>query len=258
MQRFMMLFKQSLRINKKLIGISLAGLAGTMFITLVLFQSMSRFQIWFPDRSMGTFYLFFFSLGIVYSSLSFPAFRSKEKTMSYLMLPVSAFEKFIFEFLTRIIAFIVFMPVLFWMVANLEGAIIHHYVPGSDSFYYKFPLSTYFALFTHEDSLQGLIKFGKIQTGLFAFIAAFAGASHFSKSPLMKTLFTFLIILIGFSLFIYLLYKGLNLNENSFSVEKILFFKNKDEAVPFFALSVMTVNLALLSIAWFSLKEKEA
>lgn len=256
--RFMLLFKQSFMVNKKLIGISLAGLTGIIFISLVLFQSVSKFQIWNPGRSMATFQLFFFSLGIVYSSLSFPAFRSKEKTMFYLMLPASNFEKFIFEFLTRIIAFILFMPFIFWMTANIEGAIVHRFIPESIGFYYRFPFETFLKTFNHKDALEGWHKFRNIQICLFAFVAAFAGASYFSKSPLMKTLFMFLIIFGGFSLFTYLLYKGLNLTENSISGNRILFFKNNDEVISYFAMAVIAVNLALLSIAWFSLKEKEA
>lgn len=258
LRRFMLLFKQSFMVNKKLIGISLAGLTGIIFISLVLFQSVSKFQIWNPGRSMATFQLFFFSLGIVYSSLSFPSFRSKEKTMFYLMLPASNFEKFIFEFLTRIIAFILFMPFIFWMTANIEGAIVHRFIPESIGFYYRFPFETFLKTFNHKDTLEGWHKFSNIQTGLFVFVAAFAGASYFSKSPLMKTIFMFLIIFGGFSLFTYLLYKGLNLNENNLSIERIPFIKSRDQGAVFTALLITTVNLALLSIAWFSLKEKEA
>ena len=254
----MLLFKQSFRINKKLIGISLAGLAAIIFIALFLSQSTTRFQIWFPGRSLAIFSFFFFSLGIVYTSLSFPAFRSKEKTMSYLMLPASTAEKFIFEFLTRIIAYFLIMPVIFWIVANIEGTIIHHYMPVSENFYYKFPFATYFKIFSHTTASEGWNNFGGLQIGLFAFLAVFAGASHFSKSPLIKTIFTFSISLIGFSLLSYLLYKGLNLNEDILSNEGVFFVKTKNTAAVVVSLLFAAVNIVLLAIAWFSLKEKEA
>ncbi len=229
-------------------------MAVVFLIALILFQSASKFQIWMPYRSMATFKLFFYPLGIVYVSLSFPSFRSKEKTMSYLMLPASTSEKFIFEFLTRIIAFGVVMPILFWIVANLEGTFIRHYIPVSDSFYSKFPFSTYFRIFSHTTKVGGWYNFGNMQIGLFVLMAAFAGASYFSRSPLLKTLFTLSVTLIGLSLVTYLLYKGLNLNENNLSYESLPFVKNKEQGAVFEALLLTAINLALFSIAWFSLK----
>src|ERR1035437_5541610 len=76
-RRFFLLCKQSLIINKKLFGISLAGFTGTLFIVLILFQSDANFRNWENHDYMRTFAILFFSLGIIYSSLSFPAFRSK-------------------------------------------------------------------------------------------------------------------------------------------------------------------------------------
>jgi hypothetical protein len=251
----MMLFKQSLRINKRLIGISLSAVAGSFFIALILFQLASQFRNWSERDCQITFEWFFFMLGIVYCSFAFPAFRTKEKTMAYLMLPVSISEKFTFEILTRIIVFILFMPLMFWLVANLEGFIVHHFVP--DLINYKLSFGTVLTVFTHNNT-TGWAIFGYIQIVLLAFIVAFTGASYFSKAPLMKTIFTLSIIQVGFILFIYLLYKGFNMKEVSFSIERIFFIKSEAEAVIFFALSLLVVNMSLLAIAWFSLKEKEA
>jgi len=256
LQRFTMLFKQSLRINKNLIGISLAGVSGTLFVTLMLFQSKSHFQNWEQKDSLAAFIFFFFTLGFLYSSLSFPAFRSKEKSMAYLMLPASNSEKFVFELLTRIVAFIILMPMLFWVVANLEGIVVHHYFPKFIN--YKFSFGQAWIEFTNNRPIKGWNMLAFIQGGLFVFIAAFTGASHFSKSPLVKTLFTFSIIIGGYALYTYLLFKGLNIKEYQPSNDRILFYNNKDQVFTFFAVAIMVVNLSLLAIAWFRLKEKEA
>jgi hypothetical protein len=256
LQRFKLLFKQSYRINKKSAGISLAAIAGTMFILLILSQSASHFNNWNQGESLAIFKVFFFLLGIIYTSFAFPAFRTKEKTMAYLMLPVSAYEKFIFEILIRIVAFILFMPLIFWIIANLEGIIVHYFVPELINF--KFSFNDVFTKFAHNYTLKGWSMFAYIQTVLFVFIAAFTGASHFSKMPLMKTLFVFSVIQVGFVLFAYLLYKGLNLNEADFSFEKILFIKNEALGIIVYAISALIINISLLTISWFSLKEKEA
>src|SRR5665647_2458070 len=79
-QRFGMLCKQSLIINKKLIGLSLAGFVGILFIALIVLQSASNFDRWENNDCMVTFVFLFFQLGILYSGLSFPSFRSKEKS----------------------------------------------------------------------------------------------------------------------------------------------------------------------------------
>jgi hypothetical protein len=253
-QRFMMLVRQSVRVNKNLIGISLAGVTGTMFFSLVLFQKANGFQSWGNDGYFGTFVFFFFLLGIIFSSISFPAFRSKEKSMSYLLLPASTAEKFAFEFLTRIVAFIFFMPLLFWLVANLEGAIVHYFVPKFIN--YKFSFGQVWAQIINRERPNEWDRFAIIQVCLFCFIAVFTGASHFSKSPLIKTLFTFSIICCGYAFLAYILFKGLGIKEYQPSNDSILFI-NSYRTVNFLAITTTAVNLVLLAVAWFRLKEKE-
>src|ERR1035437_9821674 len=87
-QPFVLLGKQSFIINKKMIGISLVGFIGILFLTLLFFQSVKHFVNWDQKSYEVTFVSFFFPLGIIFSGLSFPAFRSKEKSMTYLMLQI--------------------------------------------------------------------------------------------------------------------------------------------------------------------------
>lgn len=254
-QRLMMLFKQSLRVNKKVIGISLGGVTGVLFLSLILLQNMSDFQRWTNRDYIDVYLFFFFSLGIIYSSQAFPAFRSKEKSMTYLTLPVSTSEKYIFELLTRVIGFILLMPLLFWIVANIEGSIVHYYEPSFIN--YKFSFNHVFTELNNSKPIPGWNKLAIIQSGLFVFIAVFTGASHFKKSPLVKTLFAVSVVIIGYLLFIYLLYKGLNINKYSTSNNRVLFIKSEEEAIAFYSLAATVVNLSLLAIAWFRIKEKE-
>ena len=123
---------------------------------------------------------------------------------------------------------------------------------------YKFSFSNTFTKFAQNNSLKGWSVFAYIQTVLFVFITAFTGASHFSKLPLMKTLFVFSMIQVGFVLFAYLLSKGLNLKEVNFSVERLFFIKNEAQGIIVYSISALIINMSLLTISWFSLKEKEA
>ncbi len=255
-RRMVLLCKQSLILNKKMIVVTLAGLIGTLIIAMFFFQAVNGFKNWQNVQYGAMFIALFILLGIVYSGLSFPAFRSKEKTMVYLMLPATSSEKFVFEIVTRIIVFILFMPLLFWVVANIEGAIVHHFVP--ELINYKF---SFFEMHITEPAPienKAWIRFAIAQGSLFVFIAAFAGASHFTKSPLLKTMFTISIVQAGFAMVAFLLVKLLNIKEFHPSNERILFIHNEHSAIIFLALSLLVINLSLIAFSWFSFKEKEA
>ena len=254
-QRLLLLGKQSFLINKKLIGISLAGFAGILFLLLLWFQYISHFTRWENKNYMITFTFLFFITGIIYTGLSFPAFRTKEKSMAYLMLPASTTEKFVFELLSRIILFIFLMPVFFWLVANIEGILVHTFIPDLTN--YKFSFGDGYAEMNKGGKFEGWPTVLAVQGALFVFISAFTGASHFSKSPLLKTMFTFSLILAGYGLFSYLLVKGLNLREYHPVNDRILFIDSKESAIASFAILLTLVNLCILAIAWFRLKEKE-
>ena len=256
LQRFIMLFRQSLIVNKKLIGISLAGFSGSLFVALLFFQAVSNFRSWENSNYMSIFIVLFFLLGMIYSSLSFRAFRTKEKSVAYLMLPASSSEKFIFEFLTQIVVFILLMPLLFWLVANLEGIITHHYVQRLIN--YKFSFGQGLAEIINKWKINEWGMIAIVQGFLSVFISAFTGASHFTKSPLVKTLFTISGIICGYALFIYLIFNGLNLKEYSPVNNRILLIHNSEEVVIFLALATTVINLTMLAIAWFRFKEKEA
>ena len=228
---------------------------GTLFIALILFQSAADFRNWENADYMRTFAVLFFSLGIVYSSLSFPAFRSKEKSMAFLMLPTSASEKYVYELLSRVVLIILIIPLLFWIVANLEGAVVNHYVPELTN--YKFSFGETWSDINNVPKFNGWAKFAMLQGCLFVFIAAFTGASHFIKSPLLKTMFTLSVVVAGNVLFTFLLVKGLNLREFQPVNHRVLFIKNEQEAMTAFSIGITLINLCLLAIAWFRLKEKE-
>jgi len=253
--RFILLIKHSLIVNKKLIGISVAGVTGTLFIALFFFQSVFSFQNW-TNLSTTIFFLFcYVSLGGMYTSQSFPAFRSKGKSLGYLMLPASSFEKFIYEFLVRIVALILLFPILFWIVANAEGSIIHHYIPKLVS--YRFSFSQGIPEFISKWKMSGWDVSTVVQVCLFVYFSTFTGACHFSKSPRIKTLFTLSVIIAGYTLFTYLLFKGLNLKDFRNPDNEILFIKSKEGIKAALSIGWMIVNLTLLSIAWFRFKEKE-
>ena len=175
--------------------------------------------------------------------------------MAYLMLPATTAEKFVFELLSRIVAFIILTPLLFWIIANVEGTIVHSFFPELVNYQFSFGKSLSSAT---RDAEFMRVMFLIIQVVLFGFIAPFTGASHFSKSPLFKTLLTFSIVSLGYFLFSYLLVKSLNLQGFHPRENSLLFMKNGHLVLQLMGIGMVIVNLTFLAIAWFSLKEKEA
>ncbi len=250
-KRFVLLCKQSLIINKRLIGLTLTGFVGTLFFALIFLQSITSFREWDTKKYMAIFLILFSLFGMIYSSLAFPAFRSKEKSMTYLMLPASTSEKYIFEFLTRIVLYILIMPFLYWSVVNIEVAVIHYYMP--EFTFGKIISIENFKLNGASNRWTSLLV---TQGFLFLFILTFTGASYFSKSPLLKTLFSLSLIIAGYALLSYLLFKGLNIQEYHHSGKNRILL-DKDKALAFGAILATLTNLTLLAIAYFRLKEKE-
>lgn len=261
-QRFLMLCKQSLIINKKMITISLTGMAGILFIILLFIQAARNFQNWPSPGYIILFIFCFITLGAIYISNSFPAFRSKEKSMAYLMLPATSSEKFLFEFLSRIVLFIVLMPLFFITVVYFETFIIRHFVTGFEQFTISdLQIGNEHFMVTYVGGITmpwNWSKYILFQHGLFMLLIIFTGASHFSKSPLLKTFFAITIIYIGFGFFIYLLTKGLGLNGESTRNLLLPFSKNKESFIVISSILITIFNLSLLVMSFFRLKEKEA
>jgi len=253
--RFLLLCRQSLIINKKLIAISLIGAAGTLFLALLFFESINNFQSWSNYASMIFFLFCYVSLGGIYTSQSFPAFRSKEKSLVYLLLPASAFEKYIFEFLTRIVILILFLPAFYWLVANFEGVIVHHYVPRLIN--YEFSFKDGFNQIITNWKLSGWNISAIIQFCLFVYLATFTGACHFTKSPRMKTLFTLSVIAGGYILLGYFLSWVFDLKHYAMFSKSIFFLRSKEDIYIFLSIVGIVVNLSLIAISWFRFKEKE-
>lgn len=254
-QRFLLLGKQSFLINKKLIGMSLVGLTFKFVILLYVFQHMKNFVKWNNMDYMIWLVALFLINGLLYVGESFPAFRSKEKTMAYLMLPATNTEKFMFELLSKVVLFLFLMPAYFWLIANLEGMIVHSFVP--EFINYKFSFSEAYSELVNKSRLTCWGELFVFQGILFLLIGPFTGAIHFSKAPLVKTLFVFILIVVGYSLISYFLINGFKLYEFHPESNSILFIGTKNGTLATFAIVSVLINLCLVAIAWFGFKEKE-
>ena len=245
--RFGILCKQSFIHNFRLTITSLIGFVGGLFILLLAIQIVNGFR---PDDERFFFQLFLgvFSItAIICTGTSFPNLRTKESTVSYLMLPASAFEKFLIEFLGRIVLFILIIPLVYWGVYNLEGYIVNLFLP----------------VFSFEGQSLGLPQTANVRITIFTFtggllllIIPFTGATVFVKNPLVKTLFAVAIIFF-FNLFLVYFFLEILKFQRYYPTTPILFVRHLEDGLLAMIIGSMILNIGFLAAAYFKLKERE-
>jgi hypothetical protein len=222
---------------------------------LLVIQFLEGFQPALMRKYYRMFYIVFFITGVICAGSAFPAFRSKDKTFNYLMNPASLLEKFLYEFVSRIIVFIVILPVLYWAVYNLEGSVVKIFSPA-------FTFQSQLSYFPPSDINIGPERIEWIYTliiscSLLMFTIPFAGAATFNKNPIIKTLFSVAAIFF-FNLFlVYFFLNILDFRQYYNRSDRFLFMADAGHVI--IATSVVTIlmNVALISVAFFKLKERE-
>jgi len=121
--RFYKLLKNDLLINYKQYLFTVIGAFIVGFV--ILYSSMPHihfndeyFSIFGASKYKSIFILSLFGLG-AFVGLAFPNLSSKVKISSYLLMPTSIFEKFLSQFLIRIMAGLAIFLLIFWIDAHL-------------------------------------------------------------------------------------------------------------------------------------------
>lgn len=221
---------------------------------LLIIQAMNQFDSWSQDAYHATFITIFIATALLYAGTSFPSLRSREKSYSYLLNPASTLEKFLFELISRIVLFIILIPLLYWVVFHVEGyflqAIYSRFefvpqslflevtIPNDPAFSYYWALAMPFAF------------------GLLLFTLPFTGASIFMKYPLPKTLFAVAIVFF-FHVFLVFFFLEILDFDNGHRNGRILGM-DAEGAIKFFTTYAVIANVVLLTAAYFKLKEREA
>ncbi len=214
---------------------------------------------WNNEGWIVLFLLGFYIAGLLYSGFAFSAFRSKERTLTELMIPVSAFERLLYEFIEKIVAFIVLYPALFYVASSMAVGI-----RNSFAFVTKHATVNGITTFPYETVSFNQLN-SNLEPGLFgmlfmlsvlAFVLALAGSATFRKLPLIKMIvFVGLFLLTGIGYF-YLLLEKLKLEKSWLTV-----LENKVTALQGYHLGttvIAFIGLIALSYTYFKLKEKEA
>src|SRR5690349_13401661 len=251
-KRFALLFKQYFIHSAQLLLLSGVAYVGIIFIVLSIAQAGDNLA---PHRvaTFQAFLILFVSVfGILYAGHSFPAFRSKENTITYLMMPASVLEKFLFEFVSRIGIILLILPPLYWLTFNLQGYLFDIFTEVVFE-----PVGIQYLV--RIEDLPGDILFPVylVTAGgvLFVLSLAFTGSAMFEKQPLVKSLFAVAVIVMFFVGYSYIIVEHLGLGTYQPPDDMIFVPMDEFSAFKFFAAALFAGTAVMLFVAYRKLKE---
>lgn len=200
---------------------------------------------------------YFLGIGIV-TGTSFPALADQVKTMNYLLTPGSNLEKFMVQFVTRIVLFIPLALSIFWIATHLaKASLVPDPTIGFDP---AIRIGDFHFWNLFNPDITSLDRF-IIMLSLFSLISLlFAGSASFKRFSLIKTLIVLGImigaIVLSFILFSHIFYpaetNGFRIKLESYKIMKDL----SNLQLAGYLLGGLSW-LFFLSLAYFKLKEKE-
>jgi hypothetical protein len=253
-KRFLLLFKQHFIHNAQLLMLSTGAYIGVIFIVLSIAQVGNNLHPHGLNNFQGFLVAFVTVFGILYVGHSFPAFRSKESTIHYLMLPASALEKFVFEFVSRIGIILLTLPLLYWFIFNVHG---YFFTMFTDAVFEPVSLR-YVVKFDDIPAEYELLVYSLITGGvLFALSLAFTGSAMFTKQPLVKSLFAVAMVVMVFVGYSYIVVEHLGVGRYNPPETMLLVPMEEDSAMTAVSIALFAGTAVMLFVAFRKLKERE-
>ena len=255
-KRFFYLFKNDLLLNFKSDVFIASGYAIILYIAMLL--SMTRDNEMFDSNGYLTIFSFSMIAMCIFAGTSFPALNSKNTSHTFIMTPGSNFEKFIIQFIIRIVITLIFLFVSFWIIAHLAriSALQFESIKISGKFIDPFKYS----MLRHGYSTEHFIVI--IYSIFFTFgISVFSFRLIFKNFAFVKSSITIvglLFILLFVTNIIYNLFFPVTLR-SFFDIDpELIYGKNSilgliGAPILFFILSF----LFILPFGYFKLKEKQ-
>jgi len=239
------------RMRSKAMLLTVAG-AFIALIFLMFFVLLGGGN-WYAKAWQPFFYLTGAIAAVLFIGNSFPYFRKKDTTVSLIMIPVSIFEKFVYEYFSRIVLFTLLYPLFFYFVAHLVVPVVQPFFPKREFVPFHFNL-----LFPDFNREKDTLLFYYIIPALYILIASlfFVGAVIARRYPLVKTLVSvgvFVLLVFGY---FYIIFETMNLG-NGFGYFAERFWGKQENAIKtVFALIIFAI-ITTLTYTYFKLKEKE-
>jgi hypothetical protein len=252
-KRFGLLFKQHFIHSSQSLILSATAYLGVIFIVLSLTQVGNNLQPHGLEAFLGFLVGFVTVFGLLYVGHAFPAFRSKESAINYLMLPASVLEKFLFEVVSRIVIVILMLPLLYWVAFHLQGYFFGIFTPEA---FKPFGIHHMVDLDVSEDS--SIIIYFLITGGvLFVLSLAFTGAAMFTKQPLVKSLFAVAMVVMFFAGYSFIVIEKLGLGKYNPPDHMLLVPLEEERVMMFFSVALLAGTAVMLFVAYRKLKERE-
>jgi hypothetical protein len=241
--------------GKKSALLKIAGFCISIVLVLFISQAVgNNYLNWSDGKYQGIFSFFYIFGGILYFASSFKWLRTKESRFYYFMVPATTFEKYLFEFLNKIVAYIVLVPFIYWFLANLEGTIFHLFCPGFTNF--QCALSgLVFNIDFSEMAINSALFIG-INSFLLVALVPFVGVTFFKKSPFPKVLLSLVVILISVIIYVIILFKIFGFRYFSDSTLEYIIPQHFSKILTANIFLTLT-NLTVLFMGFYNIKEKE-
>lgn len=253
-RRFVLLWKQHFIQNTQFLFLAGVAYVGVIFIVLSMAQIGNDLNPHDAQNFTGFLLAFIGIFGVLYVGYSFPAFRTKEKTINFLMVPGSTLEKFLFELISRIGIIFILLPVLFWLTFHMQGYFLTLFTEKVFE-PVGFEFIDAIQLVNVHDS--GWLPTMIISGFLLAFVLAFTGATMFVKQPLVKTLFAVALIITFYTSIAYIMIVPLGFREYNPPETMWLFPNHEAAAFRYVSVALIISILVMLFVSYRKLKEKE-
>jgi hypothetical protein len=253
-KRLQLLFKQNFIHNAQFLLLSTVAYIGVIFIVLSIAQVGNELRPHGLNDFQGFLVVLVTVFGILYVGHSFPALRGKESTIHYLMIPASILEKFIFEFINRIVIMLLALPLLYWLTFNIHGYLFEIFTEKN---FQPFGPQYLFEVDDTPPKYKFLI-YALITGGvLFALSVVFTGAAMFTKQPLVKSLFAVALIVMFFVGYSYILIEPLGIGRYNPPERMVLVPLEEKRALAAITVALFVGTVVMLFVAFRKLKERE-
>lgn len=254
-RRFYLLLQHDILINYKNYLITASGVFLVLFVALYVQMPKENLQIDFGFyKYQMTFLIALVCLG-TFVGLAFPDLESKIKTSNYLLLPGSVLEKFLEQFLIRVIVGSLAFCIIFWLDAHLARLFAFSVFKGQpnlhtiDSFHFSmlFQRSIFYAPYSVATKFEFILGFFSTSMYLFS-IRLF-----FRRFSLIKSIIS-LLALLGLSFYLLVIITHI------FYPDTVKFKLNIDSLniySDWFYIITYTSWIFLLFLGYFKLKEKK-
>jgi len=252
-KRFLLLCKQYFIHNTNFLLLSMVAYVGVVFIVLSVAQAGNDLRPLDLNAFQAFLVVCVAVFAILYVGHSFPAFRSKENTINYLMLPASVLEKFVFEFVSRIVIIVPTLPILYWVTFHLQG---YTFAMFKDVTFE--PIGPqYLVKLEVEEGYYLLVYTLTSASALLALVLAFTGATMFTKQPLVKSLFTVAVVVMFFVLYSYIVVTHFGVGRYNPPESMYLVPMSNPKALQLVNIGLVVTIIVMLFVAFRKLKERE-